>query len=177
MDNADKLQKAIGPYLEKAQRVGGRRSRPSSSSSSGGQVDTKAVRAWAASNGIGLSNRGRVPADVIEKYKDAGQLAARPTPPMDAGRPPGPLGSQPKRPTTTPASARRCDKAVVAGTAPKYSNAAVAQRVQGRPITSRRARTAPSCLSCRPFASRGYAGAGRGHESSKRPKSAADDAK
>ena len=70
--NADKLQKAIGPYLEKAQRVGGRRSRPSAASSSGGQVDTKAVRAWAASNGIELSSRGRVPADVIEKYKAAG---------------------------------------------------------------------------------------------------------
>jgi hypothetical protein len=70
--NADKFEKAIGPYLEKAQRVGGRRSRPSSSSSSRSEVDTKAVRAWAASNGIELSNRGRVPADVIEKYKAAG---------------------------------------------------------------------------------------------------------
>ena len=70
--NADKFEKAIGPYLEKAQRVGGRRNRSSSSSSSRGQVDTKAVRAWAASNGIELSSRGRVPANVIEKYKAAG---------------------------------------------------------------------------------------------------------
>ena len=70
--NADKFEKAIGPYLEKAQRVGGRRSRPYRSLRSGGQVDTKAVRAWAASNGIELSSRGRVPADVIEKYKAAG---------------------------------------------------------------------------------------------------------
>ena len=70
--NADKLEKAIGPYLEKAQRAGGRRSRGYSSSSPGGQVDTKAVRAWAASSGIELSSRGRVPADVIEKYKAAG---------------------------------------------------------------------------------------------------------
>jgi len=69
--NADKFEKAIGPYLEKAQRVGGRRSRPSAASSSSGPVDTKAVRAWAASNGIELSSRGRVPADVIEKYKAA----------------------------------------------------------------------------------------------------------
>jgi hypothetical protein len=29
-------------------------------------------RAWAASNGIELSNRGRVPAEVIEKYRAAG---------------------------------------------------------------------------------------------------------
>ena len=73
--NADRFEKAIGPYLEKAQRVGVRKSRPSSSPSSrsaGSQVDTKAVRAWAASNSIQLSNRGRLPADVIERYKAAG---------------------------------------------------------------------------------------------------------
>lgn len=70
--NADKLEKAIGPYLEKAQRVGGRKSRTASSANSGDQVDTKAVRAWAASNGIELSSRGRVPADVIDKYRAAG---------------------------------------------------------------------------------------------------------
>lgn len=73
--NADKFEKAIGPYLEKAQRVGGRKSRQSSSSRSSSpasQVDSKAVRAWAAANGIELSNRGRVPADVIEKYRAAG---------------------------------------------------------------------------------------------------------
>ena len=72
--NADRFEKAIGPYLEKAQRVGGRKSRQSASSrsSSPSQVDTKAVRAWAASNGIELSSRGRVPADVIEKYRAAG---------------------------------------------------------------------------------------------------------
>ena len=73
--NADKFEKAIGPYLKKAQRVGGRKSRPPSASrstSSASRVDTKAVRAWAVANGIELSNRGRVPADVIEKYRAAG---------------------------------------------------------------------------------------------------------
>ena len=43
-----------------------------SSSSGAGQIDTKAVREWAESNGIELSSRGRVPADVIEKYRAAG---------------------------------------------------------------------------------------------------------
>ena len=70
--NADRFEKAIGPYLERAQRVGGRRSRPTASSPSTDPVDTRAVRAWAASNGIELSSRGRVPADVIEKYRAAG---------------------------------------------------------------------------------------------------------
>ena len=71
--NVDKFAAAIMPYVNAGQRIGGRRSRISSSTSNGhGQVDTRAVRAWAASNGIELSSRGRIPADVIEKYKAAG---------------------------------------------------------------------------------------------------------
>jgi nucleoid-associated protein Lsr2 len=71
--NLDKFAAAITPYVDAGQRVGGRKTRSSSSSVSGnGQVDTKAVRKWAQSNGIELSSRGRVPADVIDKYKAAG---------------------------------------------------------------------------------------------------------
>ena len=36
------------------------------------EVDNKAVRAWAASNGIELSTRGRIPASVLEQYRAAG---------------------------------------------------------------------------------------------------------
>src|SRR3712207_2010993 len=36
------------------------------------RVDTKAVRKWAGANGIELSTRGRVPTEVIEKYRAAG---------------------------------------------------------------------------------------------------------
>ena len=68
--NAEKFQKAIGPYIEAATRIGGRRT-PSLSTTTG-QVDTKAVRAWAASSGIELSARGRVPASVVEQYRAAG---------------------------------------------------------------------------------------------------------
>ena len=71
--NADKFEKAIGPYLEKAQRVGGRKSRGSSApTSTSPSVDTKAVRKWAESNGVQVSSRGRIPANVIEKFHAAG---------------------------------------------------------------------------------------------------------
>lgn len=36
------------------------------------EVDNRAVRAWAASNGIELSTRGRIPASVLEQYRAAG---------------------------------------------------------------------------------------------------------
>jgi hypothetical protein len=68
--NAAALRKAIGPWAEHARRVGGRRAPVLQHVPSG--VDNRAVRAWAASNGIELSERGRIPAAVIEQYRDAG---------------------------------------------------------------------------------------------------------
>ena len=69
--NAKKLQDALAPFMAAGRRAGGGR-RGRSASSSSHEVDTKAVRAWAASNGIELSSRGRIPASVIERYKAAG---------------------------------------------------------------------------------------------------------
>lgn len=70
--NAEKFEKALQPYLGAATRVGGRRRTSGSSSSNAGAVDPKAVRAWASSNGYELSSRGRVPAEVVDAYKAAG---------------------------------------------------------------------------------------------------------
>src|SRR4051794_30215980 len=71
--NAEKFEQVLTPYIDSAQRVGGRRSsRSSAAPKNTSAVDSKAVRAWAASNGIELSSRGRIPADVVAKYEAAG---------------------------------------------------------------------------------------------------------
>jgi hypothetical protein len=70
--NAGKLRKALSPFLEVARRTGGRSSTKRGSGLSTGAVDTKAVRAWAASNGVSVSSRGRIPAQIIEQYRAAG---------------------------------------------------------------------------------------------------------
>ena len=75
--NVEKFEAALAPFVEHGQRVGGRRSSRGGSSatstkSPAGKVDSRAVRAWAQSNGIELSARGRIPADVVEKYRAAG---------------------------------------------------------------------------------------------------------
>jgi hypothetical protein len=67
--NKRKFEKALEPYIAAAQRIGGGRGRKSASATG---LDLKAVRAWAASNGIQVSGRGRVPASVIEQFKAAG---------------------------------------------------------------------------------------------------------
>jgi hypothetical protein len=68
--NAKALRKAIEEYVASARRVGGRKAVVRTQVATG--VDNRAVRAWAASNGIELSTRGRIPAEVIEKYHTAG---------------------------------------------------------------------------------------------------------
>ena len=68
--NAKALRKAFEPWAASARRVGGRKARGATAVPTG--VDTKAVRAWAASNGIEISTRGRISADVLEQYAAAG---------------------------------------------------------------------------------------------------------
>jgi hypothetical protein len=67
--NAQKLRGALDGYISKARKVSGKRS--------GGRkvsigVDLKAVRAWAKSNGVEISDRGRVSQNVLEQYQAAG---------------------------------------------------------------------------------------------------------
>jgi hypothetical protein len=68
--NAKKLRDDLSAYVNKARKVGGRSRRNAGSSKS--LIDNKAVRVWAQANGIELSKRGRIPADVIERYKADG---------------------------------------------------------------------------------------------------------
>jgi hypothetical protein len=68
--NAKKLRDALDGYVSKARKVGGRRSGRRSATYD--SVDLKAVRAWASSNGIEVSGRGRVSQAVLEQYRAAG---------------------------------------------------------------------------------------------------------
>ena len=70
--NAEKLRGAVKAYVEHGRRVtsGSKRGRGSAAQFDG--VDTKAVRAWAASNKIELNTRGRIPTSIIERYRAAG---------------------------------------------------------------------------------------------------------
>lgn len=77
--NAAALRKALDRYRSAARPSsnGGRASAASGRRGRGrsrgrGDLDPKAVRAWAAENGHQLSTRGRIPTDVIEAYKASG---------------------------------------------------------------------------------------------------------
>lgn len=69
-DNAAALREAFAGYVGHARKVTGAR-RATRKASAGSGVDTKAVREWARANGHEVSERGRVPADLIAAYQAA----------------------------------------------------------------------------------------------------------
>lgn len=76
--NAGKFRKALDPFMEKARRTGkvkGRASRVHVAGSSGEPGKAAKVREWAATAGIDVPAKGRVPASVMEQY-DAAHPAA-----------------------------------------------------------------------------------------------------
>ena len=75
--NAAKLRDALAGYVSHARRTGGRR-RGGGRSTGGSRpgVDREqnaAIREWARKRGMKVSDRGRIPAEVLESYhKDNG---------------------------------------------------------------------------------------------------------
>ncbi|MFN3601874.1 MAG: Lsr2 family protein [Dietzia sp.] len=71
-ENAEAFREVMAPYIDAGHRVTGGKSKPArkaaAKSSSG---DTKAIREWARENGFDVSDRGRIPADVMEAYAAA----------------------------------------------------------------------------------------------------------
>jgi Lsr2 len=67
--HADELAAAVGPYVAAARKATGprqpaRAARPA-------RHDQSEVRAWAREQGLKVSGRGRIPADVLAQYEAA----------------------------------------------------------------------------------------------------------
>jgi hypothetical protein len=71
--HSDELRKALHTYIEHGRKVAGvaRRSPRSTGRRNGTAIDTAKIRDWAKSQGLDIKDRGRVPADVVEKYHAA----------------------------------------------------------------------------------------------------------
>jgi hypothetical protein len=67
--NASKLRDALAPWIASARKTGGRRRRGAVKAQSG--PGSAEIRAWAQENGMQVSARGRVPAEVREAYANA----------------------------------------------------------------------------------------------------------
>jgi hypothetical protein len=67
-EHADQFAEAIGPFVAAARKTSSSR-RPARAGAA--RHDLSNVRAWARDQGIKVSERGRIPADVLAKYNAA----------------------------------------------------------------------------------------------------------
>lgn len=71
-DNAAKLRDDMAAWVGHARRVGGRRaSSTRKTGTAGGGTSANDIRAWALEQGMQVSSRGRVSAEVREAYEKA----------------------------------------------------------------------------------------------------------
>jgi hypothetical protein len=71
-DNASRLRDALAAYVSAARRAGGRRRGGASAGAarrpSIDREQNQAIREWARKRGMKVSDRGRIPAEVLEAY-------------------------------------------------------------------------------------------------------------
>jgi hypothetical protein len=75
--HAEAMRKALEPYVSAARRASGsvarRPGRSGRRAATAAGPDSTAVREWAKSQGIEVKDRGRVPAELVVKFKAATQ--------------------------------------------------------------------------------------------------------
>lgn len=70
--HAEAFRSSFAPYTDAARRVSsGRPAAAAAPRRRASQTDYAPIRAWAAENGHQISDRGRVPASIIEAYEAA----------------------------------------------------------------------------------------------------------
>ncbi|MGI9003797.1 MAG: histone-like nucleoid-structuring protein Lsr2 [Pseudonocardia sp.] len=70
--NSARLRESLAPFVSAARRAGGRRGSGRGSASERTAVDreqNQAIREWAQQQGMKISERGRIPATVLESYR------------------------------------------------------------------------------------------------------------
>lgn len=67
--NGRRLREALEPYVSAARRVSGRRGSSTGPRSVSDREQNQAIREWAVAQGMKISERGRIPTNVLEAYR------------------------------------------------------------------------------------------------------------
>jgi len=68
--NLAKLEKSLQPFMEAGRKTTARKA-AKAPKAAGSRTDRAAVRAWAAEQGLKMSERGRISAEIMSKYDAA----------------------------------------------------------------------------------------------------------
>jgi hypothetical protein len=69
--NQAKLEKALTPFIQAGRKAPADGRRRAAGRAGGSSVDRAAVRVWARTAGLKVSERGRISADIMRQYEDA----------------------------------------------------------------------------------------------------------
>ncbi|MCG8917795.1 Lsr2 family protein [Actinokineospora sp. PR83] len=76
-DNAEKLREALADFIDSARRSGGRKRLPGKvavgrapRTASADREQNQAIREWARKQGMKVSDRGRIPSEVLDAYNE-----------------------------------------------------------------------------------------------------------
>ncbi|MEJ3653431.1 Lsr2 family protein [Actinomycetes bacterium KLBMP 9759] len=70
--NSERLREIFAPFVAAARRTGGRRSSgPVGTRSAPDREQNQAIRAWAKSQGLNVSERGRISSEILEAFRKA----------------------------------------------------------------------------------------------------------
>ncbi len=72
--NASAFRQQLTPFIERARKAGGMQPRRAARTASSRQRSGD-IRAWAKGQGLLVSDRGRIPASVIQQYESATQAS------------------------------------------------------------------------------------------------------
>jgi hypothetical protein len=70
-ENAARLRESLAEFVASARKPAGGGARPARRGSSRRANDTGDVRSWARENGFAISERGRIPSNVLDAYAAA----------------------------------------------------------------------------------------------------------
>lgn len=69
--NIEEFSNSLERFVRASRRVAGRRKTGGTAGrGSGGDNETAAIREWAESQGLKVASRGRISADIVERYKN-----------------------------------------------------------------------------------------------------------
>ncbi|MEU5852380.1 histone-like nucleoid-structuring protein Lsr2 [Saccharopolyspora shandongensis] len=75
-ENAAKLRDSLASFVANAQKTGGRKrtaakaGKPAATPTAADRERNQAIRDWARNQGMQVSGRGRIPAEVVEAYEN-----------------------------------------------------------------------------------------------------------
>ncbi|GEK79684.1 histone-like nucleoid-structuring protein Lsr2 [Agrococcus baldri] len=69
-EHVEEFSDVLERYVRASRRVSGRRKTGGSPARSGGNSETAAIREWAESQGLKVATRGRIPAEIVEQYRN-----------------------------------------------------------------------------------------------------------